>query len=196
MTPQYYHSNVRTWAEPQGAVDHVDDSSHLHLWLKLYFSLFPSISPFTLASWKNWRLMNLVYSLASNSVWTSFALFCWNRRNAIWAVSCEKFFQATETLSREPWLSLVFRKPLYSGTCLRFFILFLGANHSSFRYYHISRIVTRWKRACMHGHIHLDPHHTHADFIQTVENIPNDRLTSSGWSPVRKIVRVWCISGW
>ena len=40
----------------------------------------------------------------------------------------------------------------------------------------------------MHGHIHLDPHHTHADFIQTVENIPNDRLTSSGWSPVRKIV--------
>ena len=37
---QYYHLNARLSGEPQGALGPVDDSSHLHLWLKLYYSLF------------------------------------------------------------------------------------------------------------------------------------------------------------
>ena len=111
------------------------------------------------------------------------------------AVSRKKLCQTAETLTRALTVTSVWQLCILRLAFIASYD-FLVQNHSSFRYYHISRIVTRWKRACMHGHIHLDPHHTHADFIQTVENIPNDRLTSSGWSPVRKIVRVWCISGW
>ena len=59
MVTQYYHLNARLCGEPQGAVGPVDDSSHLHLWLKLYYSLFPSISPFTPFSRKNLKIDEL-----------------------------------------------------------------------------------------------------------------------------------------
>ena len=182
---QYYHLNARMWIEPQGAVGFVGDSSHLHLWLKLYYSLFPSISPF---GWKIWRLMNLVYSLASKSVWTSFALLSWNLRIAMRAESCEKFCQTTVTLFLAPCLSQLFGRSVYCSLpssllhtmiswCKFQFFPLLSYLENSYSLEARMHACTRTLRPTPHSRRRFRP--------DCWENIPNDRLFSSGLSCVR-----------
>ena len=192
MTPQYYHSNVRTWAEPQGAVDHVDDSSHLHLWLKLYFSLFPSISPLTLASWKIevWWTWYILSHLIQSELHLHYFVEIEGMQSGQWAARSFSKLQRRSRASPDFHLCLETLCTLVLAFVSSFYFLVQITVLSSDleNSYSLVARTLAWTRA-----LRLTPQ-THANFIQTVEYISKDHLSFADWSLVSKIVRVWCIS--